>query len=142
MEFTSKYNDLMYGALDVFLENDSPLLIGRESDRIEFSTKLGNHGFVEKNQEGDWDIIVNGSLVYTIEQKIFEIINRKELALELDDFLLELSTIYEEDELGKKSKILLESIIQGIAYLIINGMLKSNLDLQFGSHFIKSSGES
>jgi hypothetical protein len=141
MEFTSKYNDLMYGALDVFLEHDSPLIIGRELDRIEFSTRLGNHGIIEKNQTGNWDIIVNGSVVYTIENFIFEVINRKEMALEIDDFLEELSTIYEKD-LDDKSKILIESIVQGIAYLIMNGIVKSSLDLQFGPHFIKSSAES
>ena len=45
MEFTARNNDLMYGALEVFLEHDSPILVARELDHtISFSTVLGQDG--------------------------------------------------------------------------------------------------
>lgn len=140
MEFTNTYNDLMYGALDVFLESDSPHLIAHIGGGIEFTTKLGHHGFIEKNEIGDWDINLEGSLVYTIEKEVFEIITRQEKAPALDNLIIELSDLYQK-ELGDRSKILLENIIQGIGYLMINGKAKADVDVQFGPYFIKSNGD-
>jgi len=137
MDFTNRHNDLMYGALEVFLENDSPLLVGREGDNIEFSTVLGNHGSLSENKNGDWDILLEDDVVYTMEKEIFDLITKEDSAPDLDDLLLELSELYQKD-LRDKSKILLETIIKGIGYLIVNGKAKSEMDLQFGSHFIKA----
>ena len=41
MEFTKKHNDLVYGALEVFLEKDSPSLVAREDGgKISFGLSL------------------------------------------------------------------------------------------------------
>lgn len=142
MDFTNKYNDLMYGALEVFLEKDSPLLVGRDGDTIEFSTVLGNHGVLSENMEGEWDILLEDEVVYTMEREIFDLIarEREDTDPDLDSLLLELSDLYKRD-LRNKSKILLEILIQGIGYLIVSGKVKSGIDLQFGPHFVKSSSD-
>ena len=143
MNFTSKHNDLMYGALEVFLEKDSPLLVGRDGDTIEFSTILGNHGVLSENSDGEWDILLEDEIVYTTEREIFDLIasEREDTDPDLDKLLLELSDLYKKD-LRNKSKILLETLIQGIGYLIVIGKAKSEMDLQFGPHFVKSSSDS
>ena len=47
MEFTKKHNDLVYGALEVFLDKDSPSVVAREDDgNISFITVLGINGAI------------------------------------------------------------------------------------------------
>lgn len=140
MEFTNRNTDLMYGALEVFLETDSPVLVGREGDNIEFSTLLGNHGTVVRNEDNEWDILIDDDVVYTMEDEVFNLINRENTAPDIDDLLVELSDLYGKD-LRDKSKILLKTIIQGLGYLITNGKAKSGMDLQFGPHFVKSDSD-
>ena len=64
MGFTQVNTDLMFSALDHFLEADSPVRIFRDDLGISFETALGNYGLVIPNEEGNWDILVNDLKIY------------------------------------------------------------------------------
>jgi hypothetical protein len=141
MEFTARNNDLIYGALEVFLEHDSPILVARESDHtVSFSTILGQDGRIKPLENGDWEILLEGNSVYTIEKEIYELINYQENTPPVEDLLQILSEIYQHN-LQDKSKILVETIIRGLAGLIIDQKISSNVDLQLGPYLITNNGK-
>lgn len=138
MEFTKKYNDLVYGALEVFLENDSPALVAREDDgAISFYTILGLNGSIVKNEEGGANILLEGEEYYKIEKEVYDLIDYQRDAPEIEYLLEELAIIHQMN-LQKKSKILVETIIRGLAKLIMDQKVSSSVDIQIGPVLIKN----
>ncbi len=120
MRFTQKHNDLIYGALGIFLEDDLPDIVSREPDSIHFVTVLGRHGDIVKNMDNNWDILIDKNIVYTIESEIFAIIKQQENAPEINDFAKSLEELAMSQKiLQDKSKILLNILIKGVAKVLI-----------------------
>lgn len=141
MEFTKKNNDLIYGALEVFLEHDSPILVAREDNHeVSFSTVLGQDGKIQPLENGDWEIILEGNSVYTIEKEIFALISLQEDTPPVEELLENLAKLH-SGNLQEKSKILVETIIRGLARLIIDQKIKADVDLQLGPFLIARNGE-
>lgn len=136
MDFTTKHNDLIYGALDIFLDDDSPELVGRDGDNISFVTKLGSHGKILVNENQGWDVVVGEDLIYTIENEVYLLIHTRENAPSLERYVEKVSEIYQHN-LQDKSKILLESIIKGIVKLLQENKINLDMDLQVGPVLIK-----
>jgi hypothetical protein len=136
MDFTTKHNDLIYGALDIFLDNDSPELVARDGDSISFVTKLGSHGRILVNERQGWDVVVGEDLIYTIENEVYLLIHTRENAPALERYVEKVSEIYQHN-LQDKSKILLESIIKGIVKLLQENKINLDIDLQVGPVLIK-----
>lgn len=140
MEFTKKHNDLVYGALEVFLEKDSPASVAREEgDVISFSTILGLNGTIVKNEEGGANILLEGEDYYKIEKEVFDLIDYQSDAPKIESLLEELSIIHQMD-LQKKSKILVETIIRGLAKLIVDQKVSVGIDVQLGPVLITNTG--
>jgi len=136
MDFTSKHNDLIYGALDIFIENDSPELVAREGNKVSFVTRLGSHGKIIEDDIKGWNVMLGDDVVYTIEEEVYSLIHTRENAPSLEDYLKKVSEIYDHN-LQDKSKILLESIIEGIVKLLKENKISLGVDLQVGSFLIK-----
>ena len=132
MAFTQKHNDLIYGALEIFLENDSPSIVRRAEKNIHFVTVLGFHGDIIENSDGNWDIIVERSIVYTIENSVFELITQENDAPNMEELVERVIELGEED-LHDKSKILLKNILEGIAHIVVdsNPLLMASLQNKF-----------
>ena len=140
MEFTKKHNDLVYGALEVFLEKDSPSLVAREDNGvISFSTILGLNGTIIKNEEGGANILLDGEYYYKIEKEVYDLIDYQIDAPEIESLLEELAIIHQMD-LQKKSKILVETIIRGLAKLIVDQKVSVGVDVQLGPVLITNIG--
>ena len=140
MEFTQKHNDLVYGALEVFLEKDSPALVAREDDgAISFYTILGLNGSIVKNQEGGANILLEGEEYYKIEKEVYDLIDYQSDAPEIESLLEELAIIHQMD-LQRKSKILVETIIRGLAKLIVDQKVSVDVDVQLGPVLITNVG--
>ena len=141
MEFTAKNNDLIYGALEVFLEHDSTILVAREEDHtVSFSTVLGQDGKIEPLSSGDWEIILEGNSFYTIEKEIFDLISLQENTPPVETLLENLAELHRRN-LQDKSKILVETIIRGLARLIIDQKIVADVDIQLGPFLIARNGE-
>lgn len=93
MGFTYVHTDLMFSALDHFLESDSPVRIFRDNLGISFETALGNFGLVIQNERGNWDIFVNNSKVYEIENEIYSIITHEGNAPEIKEYMKSLKEL-------------------------------------------------
>jgi len=135
MEFTREHNDLIYGALDIFLEKDSPAIVARDNDGISFSTVLGSSGSIEVDSNGDWDIILDGNKYYKIEKEVYSVIDYSKKAPPVEDLLETLSALYKK-KLQDRSKILIEMIIRGLAKLIMDDKISVDVDVQFGHTLI------
>ena len=141
MEFTARNNDLIYGALEVFLEHDSPLLVAREENKtISFSTVLGHDGKIQPLENGDWEIVLEGDNFYTIEKEVYDLINHQGNTPPVEELLETLAEVHKH-KLQEKSKILVETIIRGLARLIIDQKIDVGVDLQLGPFLIKRNGE-
>ncbi len=141
MEFTQKHNDLIYGALEVFLENDSPSLVAREEDGlISFSTVLGLSGVIEKEEDGSANVFLEGQKYYEIEKEVFHLIENRNDAPEVESLLEELAIIHQM-ELQERSKILIETIIRGLAKLIVDQKVTVGVDIQLGPVLIKNTDD-
>ncbi len=141
MEFTQKHNDLIYGALEVFLEKDSPSLVAREEDGlISFSTVLGLSGVIEKEENGSANVFLEGQKYYEIEKEVFHLIENRNDAPEVESLLEELAIIHQM-ELQERSKILIETIIRGLAKLIVDQKVTVGVDIQLGPVLIKNTDE-
>lgn len=141
MEFTQKHNDLIYGALEVFLEKDSPSLVAREEDGlISFSTVLGLSGVIEKEEDGSANVFLEGQKYYEIEKEVFHLIENRNDAPEVESLLEELAIIHQM-ELQERSKILIETIIRGLAKLIVDQKVTVGVDIQLGPVLIKNTDE-
>jgi len=141
MEFTQKHNDLIYGALEVFLEKDSPSLVAREEDGlISFSTVLGLSGVIEKEEDGSANVFLEGQKYYEIEKEVFHLIENRNDAPEVESLLEELAIIHQM-ELQERSKILIETIIRGLAKLIVDQKVTVGVDIQLGPVLIKNTDD-
>lgn len=141
MEFTQRHNDLIYGALEVFLEKDSPSLVAREEDGlISFSTVLGLSGVIEKEEDGSANVFLEGQKYYEIEKEVFHLIENRDEAPEVESLLEELAIIHQM-ELQERSKILIETIIRGLAKLIVDQKVTVGVDIQLGPVLIKNTDD-
>ena len=121
MEFTQRHNDLIYGALEVFLEKDSPSLVAREED-------------------GSANVFLEGQKYYEIEKEVFHLIENRNEAPEVESLLEELAIIHQM-ELQERSKILIETIIRGLAKLIVDQKVTVGVDIQLGPVLIKNTDD-
>jgi len=141
MEFTQRHNDLIYGALEVFLEKDSPSLVAREEDGlISFSTVLGLSGVIEKEEDGSANVFLEGQKYYEIEKEVFHLIENRNESPEVESLLEELAIIHQM-ELQERSKILIETIIRGLAKLIVDQKVTVGVDIQLGPVLIKNTDD-
>jgi hypothetical protein len=141
MEFTKRHNDLVYGALEVFLEKDSPSLVAREDNgEISFATILGLNGLISPKKDGSATISLEGETYYTIEKEVYELIDSRDEAPDVESLLENLSTIHKM-KLQDKSKILVETIIRGLAKLIVDQKVSVDVDVQLGPVLIKKTDD-
>jgi len=120
MGFTQIHTDLMYSALDVFLETDSPVRIFRDELGISFETALGNYGLVIPNEDGNWDVLLNDSKVYEIEKEVYSIITHEGNSPPIKDYmnyLIEVSSL----PLKEKSLSFVIMTKRGLEFLAVNG---------------------
>jgi hypothetical protein len=137
MEFTERHNDLIYGALEVFLENDSPSIVAREDNGlISFSTILGLNGVIEKSKDGSANVFLDGQKYYAIEKEVFGIMENRNDTPSVESLLEELAIIHQM-ELQERSKILIETIIRGLSKLIVDQKVNAGVDIRLGSVLIK-----
>jgi len=129
MEFTQRHNDLIYGALEVFLEKDSPSLVAREEDGlISFSTVLGLNGVIEREEDGSANVFLEGQKYYEIEKEVFHLLENRNEAPEVESLLEELAIIHQM-ELQERSKI------------IVDQKVTVGVDIQLGPVLIKNTDD-
>ena len=128
MGFTQIHTDLMYSALDHFLRSDTPVRIFRDELGISFDTVLGNQGLIIPNEEGNWEVFVNGTKVYEIEDEVYSIITYEGNAPSVDEYMNKLKDL-SLAPLKDESKKFVNMTKSGIEFLAVQG--KINLEGSF-----------
>jgi len=135
MGFTQVHTDLMFSALDCFLEGDSPIRIFRNELGISFETTLGNYGLIVPNQEGNWDILINEIPVYEIEEEVFSIITHEGNAPSIDTYMEKLNQA-RLSPLKEKSKKFVDMTKKGIEFLALHGKISLSESFVYGPFFV------
>jgi len=139
MEITFKHSDLIHSALDIILGNDSVNLVIRDKNLILFRTESGLKGVVIKSEKNEMQVIVEGNVLYTIENDIYKILNYRSEIPPLEAFIPMLINLYNQN-IQLKSKILVAGLLKGISQMITSDLVNVNFDKIFGPiAFIKNS---
>jgi hypothetical protein len=132
-----KHLDLLYSALDLFLEDDSTDVIIRDEQLVLFRTTLGLKGAILSNQKGDKSIMIGNEVVYTIERSVFDLISYGVNVPPIEVYLPRLIMTWQSD-IQPKSKILIGKIIKGLSQMIISGILNVDFESEFGKFTFQS----
>jgi hypothetical protein len=135
MGFTQIHTDLMYSALDHFLGSDTPVRIFRDELGISFDTALGNQGLIIPNEEGNWEVFVNGDKVYEIESEVFSIITHEGNAPSLDEYMIKLKNL-SVAPLKDESKRFVDMTKSGIEFLAVQGKVSLKENFVYGPFLV------
>jgi hypothetical protein len=135
MGYTQIHTDLMFTALDYFIGDDTPVKIFRDDLGISFETALGNQGLVVPNEEGNWDIILNNSKIYEIENEIYSIITHEGNTPSINEYMKLLKEVSELD-IKDKSRGFLNLTLGGISILAVHGKIKLDTNLIYGPYLL------
>jgi hypothetical protein len=135
MGFTEIHTDLMYSALDYFIEHDKAVRIFRDNLGISFETELGNHGLVIPNLSGDWDVFLEDQKVYEIEKEVYSVITHRENSIPIEDYIKKLREVLNL-RIKDKSRSFVETTISAIEIMVIHGRISLKNDFKFGPLFI------
>ena len=122
-----RHLDLLYSALDIFLEDDSTDVIIRDEQLVLFRTTLGLRGAILSNKDGNKSIMIGETVVYTIEKSVFELISYGVDVPPIEVYLPRLMM-----DIQPKSKILVGRIIKGLSQMIISGIISVDFESDYG----------
>ena len=135
MGYTQIHTDLMFSALDYFIGEDTPVKIFRDDLGICFETVLGNQGLVVPNEVGNWDIILNNSKIYEIENEVYGIITHEGNSPSINEYMKLLKQVSELD-IKDKSRGFLNLTLGGIGILAVHGKIKLDTNLVYGPYLL------
>ncbi len=135
MGFTNIHTDLMFSALDHFLETDTPARIFRDDLGVSFETELGNYGLVIPNKDGNWDILVNNSKIYEIENEVYSIITHEGNAPSIDEYMECLKTLI-SSPIKEQSKEFVRMTREGLVILATMGKVDLGESFSYGPFFV------
>jgi hypothetical protein len=135
MGFTNIHTDLMFSALDHFLETDTPARIFRDDLGVSFETELGNYGLVIPNKDGNWDILVNNSKIYEIENEVYSIITHEGNAPSIDEYMKCLKTLI-SSPIKEQSKEFVRMTREGLVILATMGKVDLGENFSYGPFFV------
>jgi hypothetical protein len=135
MGFTHIHTDLMFSALDHFLGTDTPVRIFRDDLGVSFETELGNHGLVIPNEGGNWDILVNDSKIYEIENEVYSIITHEGNAPAINEYMRQLKDLI-SSPIKERSKEFVKMTRDGIKVLAAIGKIDLGESFSHGPFFV------
>lgn len=94
--------------------------VRRIDELILFKTALGQAGKIERNIEGDWDLLVDEEKVAEIEDVLFSIFCEPRNQPPIDKYYNELLRLKKEGVLNYKSNVLVDQLITSIEFLILH----------------------
>lgn len=94
--------------------------VRRIDELILFKTALGQAGKIERNIEGDWDLLVDEEKVAEIEDVLFSIFCEPRDQPPIDKYYNELLRLKRRGVLNYKSNVLVDQLITSIEFLILH----------------------
>ena len=97
-----------------------------------FNTFLGDNGFVNQNTRGDWEITIEGNVVYTIEKDVFEVLVKPSRKSSLENYVGILNDLFTDKKISDRSRILVFNILLFLEEYIINSDFLPKRNLRVG----------
>ena len=97
-----------------------------------FNTFLGDNGFVNQNTGGDWEITIEGKVVYTIEKDVFEVLVKPSRKSSLENYVGILNDLFTDKKISDRSRILVFNILLFLEEYIINSDFLPKRNLRVG----------
>lgn len=105
-----------------------------------FNTFLGDNGFVNQNTRGDWEITIEGKVVYTIEKDVFEVLVKPSRKSSLENYVGILNDLFTDKKISDRSRILVFNILLFLEEYIINSDFLPKRNLRVGPFSIFNYG--
>jgi hypothetical protein len=109
--------------------------IRRIDELVLFRTSLGQGGKIERNIEGDWDLVVDDEKVAEIEDILFSIFCESQDQPPIDKYYNKLLGLRNKGVLNYKSNILVDQLIISIEFLILNMDVELEDPISIGPFF-------
>lgn len=126
--------DILYPIIEHYI-GDGVAGIKRETESVSFLTVMGKDGRIEKNIEGDWDLLVGEEKVAEIENSLFSIFCEANKQPPIDVYYKKLLKI-KKKKLNYRSSILVDQLIKSLEILILNMEVKLKKPITLGQFFI------
>jgi hypothetical protein len=97
-----------------------------------FNTFIGDDGFVNQNTDGDWEIIIENKIVYTIEKDVFEVLVKPSRKSSLENYVGILNDLFNDKKISNRSRILVFNILLFLEEYIINSDFLPKKNLRVG----------
>jgi hypothetical protein len=101
-----------------------------------FNTFLGDNGFVNENLNGDWEIIIENKVVYSIEKDVFSILVKPVGKVLFEDYIEILNDLYLDEKISDRSKSLVSNILRFLEEYIVSSSFIPKRELKVGSFSI------
>ena len=109
--------------------------VRRIDESILFKTISGQAGKIERNIEGDWDLLVDEEKVAEIEDGLFSIFCESRDQPPIDKYYSELLVLKRRSVLNYKSNILVDQLITSIEFLILHMDVQLEDPIKIGPFF-------
>lgn len=97
-----------------------------------FNTFLGDNGFVNVDINGDWEIIIEKKVVYTIEKSVFDVLVKPSKKSSLENYIGILNDLFSDKRISDRSKILVSNILLFLEEYILNSDFIPKKNLRVG----------
>lgn len=97
-----------------------------------FNTFLGDNGFVNEDINGDWEIIIENKVVYTIEKNVFDVLVKPSKKSSLENYIVILNDLFSDEKISDRSKILVSNILLFLEEYILNSDFLPKKNLRVG----------
>jgi len=109
--------DILYPIIEHYI-GDGVAGVKRGHDEVSFLTIMGKDGRIEKNEEGDWDLLVEEEKVAEIEDSLFSIFC---------------------EAINYRSSILVEQLVKSLEMLMLNMEVKLKNPIAIGPFLVFTS---
>jgi hypothetical protein len=126
--------DILYPIIEHYI-GTRVVRIKRDDDSVLFKTMLGQGGKIEKNIDGDWDLVIGEEKVGEIEDILFSIFCESKDQPPIEKYYKKLLQLKEE-HLNYRSSLLVDQLVLSIEFLILNMEIELKNPVDVGPFYI------
>jgi hypothetical protein len=126
--------DILYPIIEHYI-GTRVARVKRDDESVLFKTMLGQGGRIEKNIEGDCDLVINEEKVGEIEDILFSIFCEAKDQPPIEKYYEKLLQLKEE-HLNARSTLLVDQLLLSIEFLILNMEIELKNPVDIGPFYI------
>lgn len=127
-------HDILYPVIEHYI-GAGVSQIKRNKESVLFKTSLGQGGIIQKNDTGNWDLVIDDEKVAEIENILFSVFCESSKHPSIDKYYKKLIRL-KKKELNYRSELLVDQLIESIEILLLIGDVKLKSPVNFGPFYI------